>query len=321
MLCGCKAKAIQPVLKDGNTVVSVKDIGEKSIDGKYTEIVSQLDNKEQKYILNTENDRLVFEERKNQINQFEAAEVNNRIVVTDNCTGNVIHDVGMMSSGYINTFGETQSIQLSNTGRYLFYSKIDPHEDALVDLIKKEKIHIPNMGKIVYIKWSNDDKKAFIDIFFPEKNTDESYILDMENGKLNKIAGELKGEKYWTPDDNYIYYADVQEIDNTIGWKITRYDIRKDKWNDIYSTYGTISEDDIKWLSDEELIFLEIRTSSNPFKPNNYFAVKVNLKSNQEIVRQLDAQNVRKYIWSYNNKYIYFLDDNGFFKSEVDFDK
>ena len=54
-------------------------------------------------------------------------------------------------------------------------------------------------------------------------------------------------------------------------------------------------------------------------KPYTEYAVKVDIKKNKETIIELKAFLAKDYIWSYDNRYIYYLDQNGFYKEEVNF--
>ena len=265
-----------------------------------------------------------YEEATNKKPDYEVVNYKDgNLIIVDNVSGKIMFEVDLIKEGYItNTENLEIGITWSNEKRYLLLRDLSSKISILVDIKTQsvERILIKDIG---VIRWSKNDKKA---VLYFTGTTNDVYLWDMETGNIEKIGESINLSLSWTPDGEYIYYFSTYTDSGPIRGKIVRYDVKNKIWEDIYKSKGSIIEESIKWVSGNEFVLTEVRSPKtlNPFrmllKPHDYYAVKVDVKRNRVKEKKLRAVLARSYAWSYDNKYLYYTDQRGFFKAKVNFD-
>ncbi len=250
------------------------------------------------------------------------------IKIADSVSGQTIFETNLVEEGYIDNAENLKlDVTWSNTKQYLQLRALYSRLNILIDMKSKTIIDIPVEGERV-IEWSPNDEMVIIyligiDEEYPDNDI---YLWDIENRKIESIGEFNNRPLQWTPDGKYIYYSDTYTDGGTIRRKIVRYDVKNKIWEDIYKSKGSIIEESIKWVSGNEFVLTEVRSPKtlNPFrmllKPHDYYAVKVDVKRNRVKEKKLRAVLAQSYAWSYDNKYLYYTDQRGFFKAKVNFD-
>jgi hypothetical protein len=213
----------------------------------------------------------------------------------------------------------------SNTGRYLLVDEVKTDEYFLIDLDKKRIIKIPLNG-VISLKWSVDDQYAIISTGTVNKLT--YYIWDIKTNNLENI-GETKDFYYWSPDSKFIFLVgnitsstDPEDVKHSYLYGVSRYDIQNKKWETVYKTEHSI-QGSFKVLNGNQFIYTSNDTNKNIkqqlLRPRINHVTKYDIALKKETIKELDSFLPDQYIWSYDNKYIYYQDYHGFFKAKVDF--
>ncbi len=309
---------------EGNSL-RIVDIGESSADGKYVLVKAKDDDGViDEYVFDTKDEILLDAAEENMLllgDRYNAVRNENDIIevyaLLDNekiLAADLRKEWGINENTPVN-------LKWSSTQKYLYVYSFLAEKSKLIDIERKEEKLFPVEGMVSSIYWSPDDTKAILRIplevdgikidvktFIWYLNTNETKIIERDTPYLE-----------WTPEGKYIYYFTSKEL-GEFGYNIEMYDITKSEWSSISLTdKGGIDDRYIKWISENEVIFPAVGRRCIWFKPYQYYAIKVNLRNGRETTRRLNAYLARQYIWSYDNKYIYFIDDNGFYKQRVGF--
>ena len=352
MLCGCVI-ASEPVeinmpkevvFEDGSNNIKIVQIGKEiyteennvrwitekvkvSNDNKYAYVMGKIGEEEKLYIMNTMNEKLISSDKSELIsnsNPYDIKHNKDIITIVDIISGREIASINLNEVDFEKKNNEFSVVyDWSATYRYLLLSDPNTDKQVLFDVHRQRLLNIP-VNERIYTTWSQNDSLVILHPIYSVK-VKRTYIWDMTKSTVKEIGEDFVRELKWMPDEKYIYYKDTVSINGFIGNKIVRYDIDNDCWNDIYSTKMSIQEDSIKWISEDEFIFPAIDSTKTQdpvkmlMKPYTEYAVKVDIKNNKETIIELKAFLAKDYIWSYDNRYIYYLDQNGFHKEEVNF--
>ncbi len=352
MLCGCVI-ASEPVeinmpkevvFEDGSNNIKIVQIGKEiyteennvrwitekvkvSNDNKYAYVMGKIGEEEKLYIMNTMNEKLISSDKSELIsnsNPYDIKHNKDIITIVDIISGREIASINLNEVDFEKKNNEFSVVyDWSATYRYLLLSDPNTDKQVLFDVHRQRLLNIP-VNERIYTTWSQNDSLVILHPIYSVK-VKRTYIWDMTKSTVKEIGEDFVRELKWMPDEKYIYYKDTVSINGFIGNKIVRYDIDNDCWNDIYSTKMSIQEDSIKWISEDEFIFPAIDSTKTQdpvkmlMKPYTEYAVKVDIKNNKETIIELKAFLAKDYIWSYDNRYIYYLDQNGFYKEEVNF--
>lgn len=287
------------------------------------------DNKQSEYFLDTINEKLFSAEKSSLFpyNKYKIVSDNKGLVKIYEIQSNKeVIKIDFKKFG-INDFSDFKVVEdWSNTGKYVLLTPEQIPVCVLVDLDKKSEVKIP-WGAVI-MEWSNDDKLAIVyhsSSHIP--NSVETSLWNLESGAIDNIPRISQENLLCTDDNKYIYTIDTTNIEGTIGYKVERYSIEKGTWEELYKTTKLIDLYSIKFISENEFIYSGLGTNDTKdpqtalLRPEVAFAVKVDLKNKEETIKRLDAFLPKIYMWSSNNKYIYYQDYHGFYKAEVDFDK
>jgi hypothetical protein len=314
---------------DESTIIGTQIMVEGS--NKYAYVLGNLDNVASEFIFDIENEKLInSNEYKNVNNTYKDYEVidsaDGNIMIINKVTGELVINVDLIKMGYFEDIIDINLVkEWSRTKKYLLVSDLSSNFNVLINIVNGEIISIP-IETLGVVEWSPNDEKVILYHMLESYNDPNTYLWDMKTGDIQKIAGFINRPLFWTPDGECIYYFDNYNENGTNGDKIVRYEIKNKVWEDIYKTLGSIAEDSLKWISNDQLIFTEMRTPKtlNPLrallKPQDYYAVKVDIKKQSQKVRKLHAVLAKDYVWSYDNEYLYYIDQRGFFKAKVNFD-
>lgn len=315
------------ILKENGKVVKIYDnkIREKSKDERYCIITKTTSKEEIPCVFDLKEEVIYPEENSNLIEKFKLIDKKDgTIEVRYKSTGNLFYTIDLVKEGYLEKEDTILELSISNTSKYLFIN--GTNKSIILNMEDNKLLNLPCNIKLFSVIWSDDDSKVILDGFFKEKEDliDIYYIWDMKSNELVEVKDDIfEGVIKWTQDDKYVYYKTYREIKGKNFYTIVRYSIENKKFEDIYSSEQNawMEEDSIKWVSENEVIFVERRTSYKLFTPNKYFAVKFNLKTKKVREKKLDTDDLRFDVWSFDNKYIYFFSDGSLWKTKVDFDK
>lgn len=318
------------ILKENGKVVKIYDnkIREKSKDERYCIITKTTSKEEIPCVFDLKEEVIYPEENSNLIEKFKLIDKKDgTIEVRYKSTGNLFYAIDLIKEGYVEKGKEDiiVDVSISNTGKYIFIDRERPYKSLILNTKNNNLISLP-VDKVRHINWSYDDSKAILNLLMGAKSglVQKCYIWDMKSNELVEVKDDIfEGVIKWTQDDKYVYYKTYREIKGKNFYTIVRYSIENKKFEDLYSSEQNawMEEDSIKWVSENEVIFVERRTSYKLFTPNKYFAVKFNLKTKKVREKKLDTDDLRFDVWSFDNKYIYFFSDGSLWKTKVDFDK
>lgn len=324
LLTSCKDDKQEVIIQEGTEKIKINNMGDRSIDWRYVQLLRNTDDEKSIYVFDTIKGEILLRDSNKHVRKFSAINYeNDKIKIVDNHTNATLYDLDLVYEGFMSSRGRTQAVQVSDSGMYLFYSHEQPYEHVFIDLRTKSLLKLPlSSGKVLSVVWSSDENKAVIVFSKPEgiNRNRKTYIWDIHNDSVKEVAGDIGEKLSWTPGNAYIWYSTVATKNAKDRWGVIRYSLEKESWEEVYATRRSMFEDSIKWISDHEFVYLASEANLNPLaRPYNYFAVKVDVKNNKETDKKLSSNSIKEYTWSSDNKYIYYLDENVFYKEEVNY--
>lgn len=272
-------------------------------------------------------------------NDFEVQLPDNRYQIITSQDGNlrlvdrnnqIVLDRNLIKEDSLNTIKD-MSYEWSNTGKYLLINQVKSQKKLLIDVSTKKRIDIPLEGWYS-INWSNDDKIALVFSDTSKSVSDlniNRFIWNVEANTVQNIGYSREDGYKWSPDSSYLFSIGMtkeeDKSNSSFSYKVSRYSIKENKWSKVYETDKSIRVESLKLLTNDQFIYAgsTVNETQDPttalMKPTQDFIVKVDCSQNNEIVRKLDSFLPKAFIWSFDNKYIYYQDNHGFFKAEVNF--
>lgn len=327
VLIGCTVKKKDIILKVEGMDVKISSIYEDAY-SKDVIVTGKSEAGEKKYKFDTEEEKLTtYEEKATQKEKYRIVSNNLGVLqVIDNDLNELVYEMDLKSQGFIEDKGKyTSGTILSPTERYLLIVQNSTKKSILLDLKDKKQINIPIDGFIM-LEWANNDKQVILKRilnFSGRKEDIETYIWHFPGSEIEKIGEEFKQKLVWSPNGKHLYYVTTKRTDDKNGYAVMLYNNKA--WKEVYFTERSINENTLRWISDNAFIFTVHATTNtkNPIKgylrPEEYFAVKLDYRKKKETVKKLEGIFISSYAWSYNNKFIYYVDNNKFCKAEVNF--
>lgn len=331
MLVGCGDQEVIP--KDEDTNLKISSISENT-DSNDVVLSVKTEAGEKKYNFDTKNEKLTeYKEKTQQTPNYHIRiEYNNTglVKVFSNVTNELVFSVDLKSHGFIEEKVNDKvkyysGSEFSPTGRYLLIKQSVTKKSILIDLKDKKLIKLPIDGYL-RLDWANKDKQVILEnikAFGNSKGNIDTYIWYFTRDEIEKIGNEFYSELKWSPDGKHLYYITPKSFDDKDGYSLMLFN--NSKWNEAYFTEMSINEETFRWISDNIFIFTarHLTKTRNPIelylRPWEYFAVKVDYSTNKEVVKKLDGTSISSYAWSNDNKYLYYVQTNKLYKSEVNF--
>lgn len=232
-----------------------------------------------------------------------------KIDIFETDTGKLIHTIDLQDTLKNQTI-EKEKIytRLSAGGKYLFISIDDSQIKLLFNIEKREFIDIPIEAGIP-TEWSGNDQKV---ILFDDSSIvygPEQHIWDLTTNELTPIPEGANKNIYWTPMSKGVYYCQIQDK----GYGVHLFGLDKKAWKEVYHTENLIESETLEWISDYEFIFVEVRSFTSLLSflgmtlAREYYAVKVDLKTDKITKLKLFGGSARSFKWSKDHREIYYI--------------
>lgn len=302
---GCKAKKQELTLMSGQKKIKVVDI-KNNVDENYAYVTGEDKNE---YVFDLQSEKLTNNSA--ELARYSADKQNREIIVKNNM-GSELFRINLSSLGYT---GEQTNIEWSNIKKYLIIKDVKNKKSSLYDIDSKNLKDLPIDYVFTFI-WNKDDTKVVL--VNNSNQVKEAVLWDIVKKEVKKIEKTEFEKIKWTSDGENIYTIETRDSG---GSNVKLFDRNSGIFKVAYTTLNKEIYGDIKWISDENIIFFSAQKVKGIYSYVNYFAVKASLTNDNIVEKQIDSDRPSAFIFSTDNKFIYYKDANGCFKSEIDFNE
>lgn len=310
-----------PELEENN--YEVVGFGKEYASGKYVSLIVRKNEEKEEVYFDMINEKLVD---KNSIQNFlmdeaykAVVDAKGRLFVT-NLEKQVVYEMDLIQQGYFETVKDLM-FEFSTTNKYLLIRQRKTEAFVLINLENKKTIDIPFKG-FISLDWSNSDKYVLVaNEDSNRKLTYKHYVWDIEKNIYHELEDNNPLYLEWAPDTNNLWAIFLAEESGKYVYKIMKYSVKDKKWSVKHKINDNMDTGSFKVIQNEQFCYLEIR----PYKKNigiggeEIYAVKLDASKNIVKEKQLKYASMYVTTWSYDYKYLYYINSEGLFRARVDF--